>query len=64
MKECLIFDVDGTLWDSVDNILIAQNEAIYEELGIKDYLTMDILNSVMGLEIEKTHLQFPQSLIP
>lgn len=61
MKECLIFDVDGTLWDSVDNILIAQNEAIYEELGIKDYLTMDVLNSVMGLEIgEIADVFFPQ----
>lgn len=61
MKECLIFDVDGTLWDSCDNILIAQNEAIYEELGIKDYLSMDVLNSVMGLEIgEIAGVFFPQ----
>ena len=61
MKKCLIFDVDGTLWNSVDNILIAQNEAIYEELGVKDYLTMDILNSVMGLEIgEIADVFFPQ----
>lgn len=53
MKECLIFDVDGTLWDACDNILIAWNEAIYKELGIKNYLTMEMLNGVMGLEIDE-----------
>ena len=38
MKKCLIFDVDGTLWDASENILIAFNEAIYKELGIENYL--------------------------
>ena len=53
MKKCLIFDVDGTLWDASENILIAFNEAIYNELGIENYLTMEVLNSIMGLEIKE-----------
>ena len=61
MKECLIFDVDGTLWDACDNILIAQNEVISKELGIDNYLNMDILNRVMGLELEEiARVFFPQ----
>lgn len=60
MKKCLIFDVDGTLWDACDNILIAWNEAIYKELGVENYLTMELLNSVMGLEIgEIANVFFP-----
>ncbi len=53
MKKCLIFDVDGTLWDASENILIAFNETIYKELGIENYLTMEALNSVMGLEMRE-----------
>lgn len=61
MKKCLIFDVDGTLWDSCENILIAQNEVIYRELGIKNYLSMDLLKSIMGMEIlEIVSVFFPQ----
>ncbi len=61
MKKCLIFDVDGTLWDSCENILIAQNEVIYKELGIENYLTIDVLNSIMGMEIvEIAKIFYPQ----
>ena len=61
MKKCLIFDVDGTLWDACDNILIAWNEYIYKELGIENYLTMELLNSIMGLEIgEIAKVFFPE----
>lgn len=61
MKECIIFDVDGTLWDSCENILLAQNEVIYKELGIKNYLSMELLQSVMGMEImEIVDVFFPQ----
>lgn len=61
MKKCLIFDVDGTLWDSCENILIAQNEVIFDELGIENYLSMELLQSIMGLEInEIAKIFFPQ----
>ena len=58
MKKCIIFDVDGTLWDSCENILIAQNEVIYKELGIENYLNMELLQSIMGLEIHEIAKKF------
>ena len=34
MKQCIIFDMDGTLWDSSESVLAAGNEVIEKRLGI------------------------------
>lgn len=61
MKQCIIFDMDGTLWDSSESVLAAGNEVIEKRLGIKNYLNQDIMNQVMGLEIEEiANIYFPQ----
>lgn len=61
MKKCIIFDMDGTLWDASDSVLAAGNEVIEKRLGIKNYLNQDIMNQVMGLEIEEiADIYFPQ----
>lgn len=61
MKKCIIFDMDGTLWDSSASVLAAGNEVIEKKLGIKNYLNQDIMNQVMGLEIEEiADIYFPQ----
>lgn len=50
---CLIFDMDGTLWDATGSILNSANEVLEKEKGWKDYLDLDTLSRVMGLEIEE-----------
>lgn len=63
MKEttCLIFDMDGTLWNAADSILKAGNIVIEKEKGWKNYLTREMLDSIMGLEIEEiANIYFPQ----
>ena len=55
---CLIFDMDGTLWDATGSILNSANEVLDKE---KDYLDLDTLSRVMGLEIEEiANIYFPE----
>lgn len=53
MKKCIIFDVDGTLWNSSDGVIEAGNEIIEKELGIKNHLTQKTIDRVMGLEVKE-----------
>lgn len=39
----IIFDIDGTLWDSTDVVAESWNEAIWEKAGIKANLDGDKL---------------------
>ena len=48
MKKAILFDLDGTLWDSGETVLPAWNRVL-AETGARDPLTMDELNSFMGL---------------
>ena len=48
MKKAILFDLDGTLWDSGETVLPAWN-AVLAEAGVRPPLTMDELNSFMGL---------------
>lgn len=58
---CLIFDMDGTLWDATKSILNSANEIIEKEKGWKDHLDLETLNRVMGLEIEEiADIYFPE----
>ncbi|CBK88705.1 Predicted phosphatases [Faecalitalea cylindroides T2-87] len=58
---CLIFDMDGTLWDATGSILNSANEVLEKEKGWKDYLDLDTLRRVMGLEIEEiANIYFPE----
>ncbi len=51
-KKGIVFDMDGTLWDSAANVAISWNEAM-EEIGYKrDPLTEADIKSVMGLTMD------------
>ncbi|ALS76450.1 HAD family hydrolase [Planococcus rifietoensis] len=47
--DSIIFDLDGTLWDSLDTVLEAWNEAL-EESGAEKTLTKEDVRGVMGLQ--------------
>lgn len=57
----LIFDVDGTLWDSTSRIAESHNETM-KHLGLKDkHLTTEIVQSFMGLVREDiADIVFPE----
>ncbi len=53
MKKGIIFDMDGTLWDSADIVAKAWSEAI-KELNIPDkVITPDDVRSIMGLTMNQ-----------
>lgn len=55
----IIFDLDGTLWDAVDNILISWNQILTRH-GIKE-ITKDELSACMGMEMTAIAAKlFPQ----
>lgn len=51
----IIFDVDGTLWDSTDTVAESWNLAIRENSDLEVALDMDILKSLFGKTMEIVH---------
>lgn len=56
----IIFDVDGTLWDSTDTVAISWNKAITEHSDLKVNLTGESLKSLFG----KTMDEITSALMP
>ena len=48
MKKAILFDLDGTLWDSGDTVLPAWNRVL-AEVQVRELLTKEELDSFMGL---------------
>jgi phosphoglycolate phosphatase len=48
VKQGIIFDMDGTLWDSADNVAKSWNIAIEKSGKLKRTLTIEDMKSVMG----------------
>ena len=46
--DSIIFDVDGTLWDSTDSVAKAWNLAIQENSSLDLTITDDLLAGVFG----------------
>ncbi|UOQ92298.1 HAD family hydrolase [Halobacillus shinanisalinarum] len=49
--DSIIFDLDGTIWDSIDTVLNAWNSTIKENDQIKRELTRKDLEGTMGLQM-------------
>ena len=60
-KQCLIFDMDGTLWDATKGVCAAYNEKLEQEKGWKQYLTQEQIEAVQGMTIDEiADAFFPQ----
>ncbi|MGP4071067.1 HAD family hydrolase [Piscibacillus sp. B03] len=51
--DSIIFDLDGTLWNSIDTVLIAWNKIINQDEQLKGDLTRNDFKGTMGLQIEE-----------
>ena len=53
MKTGLIFDMDGTLWDSSANVAESWNEKLKELGYVNKIVTQQDIMGVMGLPMDK-----------
>lgn len=53
MKKGLIFDLDGTLWDSTEQITAAWQEVAARHSDIENKVTLDNVKSCMGLPMDE-----------
>jgi phosphoglycolate phosphatase len=51
--DSIIFDLDGTLWDSTDAVLKAWNEVLKDKKEIIRPVTREMLQSIMGLQVKE-----------
>lgn len=51
--DSIIFDLDGTLWDSSDTVLMAWNNILKHHNEIRNEITKDHLSETMGLQIQE-----------
>lgn len=49
--DSIIFDLDGTLWDSTDTMLEAWNSILKDVKEVKGKLTREMLTGVMGMRL-------------
>ena len=51
MKKAVLFDLDGTLWDSADGVCRAWNTVI-ERHGMEPFITVELMRSMMGKQMD------------
>lgn len=56
--DSIIFDLDGTLWDSTDVVLRSWNSVLRDINGIEESITKEQLKSVMGLQFHEIGEKF------
>lgn len=62
--DSIIFDLDGTLWDAVDEIVATWNSVIEQYPGLRPPITRGEQESVMGLQMDEiAHRLFPKESV-
>ncbi|ABW19964.1 HAD family hydrolase [Alkaliphilus oremlandii] len=54
----IIFDLDGTLWDSTELVLTAWNSVLRKREDVRAEITLEDLKNVMGLQIKEIGQKF------
>lgn len=61
MKYGLIFDMDGTLWDSAEGVANSWTEVVARETELDRVITKEDIQAVMGLNMDKiADIMFPE----
>lgn len=59
-KKAILFDLDGTLWDSSEQVIASWNQCIRTEMGRQEQFTVAQMQSFMGKTLEEiAALMFP-----
>lgn len=56
--DSIIFDLDGTLWDSSENVLICWNNVLKDKEDVKRLLVLEDLHGIMGLQMKEIGEKF------
>jgi phosphoglycolate phosphatase len=51
--DSIIFDLDGTLWDATENVLVVWNQVLSSKKEIKRLIAKEELQGTMGLQIKE-----------
>lgn len=54
----IIFDLDGTLWDSTELVLTSWNSVLRKREDVREEITLESLKNVMGFQIKEIGQKF------
>jgi phosphoglycolate phosphatase len=53
MTDGILFDLDGTLWDSVDEVVLTWNRTLVKHPGLRPPITRQDQEALMGLQMDE-----------
>jgi phosphoglycolate phosphatase len=56
--DSIIFDLDGTLWDASENVLLCWNNVLKDKEDVKRLLVLEDFHGIMGLQMKEIGEKF------